>query len=98
MPNDESKIFEKLPNPQQPKTQPEKTGDTVAMLVVILLLIAIVANSPNKTPKGNAGTVDTTAMVDTATTQKSSPDTIQVEHYASPFDSMIDKMFNPKHK
>jgi len=95
MPNDESKIFEKLPNPQQPKPQPEKTGDTVAMLVVVLLLIAIVANSPNKTPKGNAGTVDTTAMVD-STAQKPSPDTVQVEHYASPFDSIFDKMFNFK--
>ncbi len=97
MPNDDERLT-KIPAPKRPQQQPEKTGDTVAMLVVVLLLIAIVANSPNKTPKGNTDTVDTTAMVGTATAQKSSPDTIQIERYASPFDSMIDKMFNPKHK
>lgn len=96
MPSDESKIFEKLPNPQQPKPQPEKTGDTVAMLVVVLLLIAIVANSPNKTPNNNDATTDTATMIDSTATQQPSPDTVQVEHYASPFDSIFDKMFNFK--
>ncbi len=95
MPNDDERLT-KIPAPKRPQ-QPEKTGDTVAMLVVVLLLIAIVANSPNKTPKGNAGTVDTTSMMD-STAQKSSPDTVKVEHYASPFDSIFDKMVNFKHK
>ena len=95
MPNDKNdQRLEKMPNPQQ---SPEKTGDGIAMVVVALLLIAIIANSPNKNTKNKDVVTDTITTVD-STKQKTHPDTTQIEHYTNTFDSMFFETFYPKHR
>ena len=97
MNNNEPRL-EKMPNPQQ---SPEKTGDGIAMVIVVILLIAIIANSPNTnkaTTKNNNSIPDGTAYVDTVQKQEKVTDTSLIEHHANPIDSLVREMFYSKNR
>lgn len=97
MNNNEPRL-EKMPNPKQ---SPEKTGDGIAMVIVVILLIAIIANSPNTnkaTTKNNNSIPDGTAYVDTVQKQEKFTDTSLIEHHANPIDSLVREMFYLKNR
>ncbi len=96
MNNNNDPRLEKMPNPQQ---SPEKTGDGIAMVIVVILLIAIIANSPNKNATQNNNSIpDSTAYVDTVQKQEKVTDTSLIEHHANPIDSLVREIFYTKNR
>ena len=94
--NNNDPRLEKMPNPQQ---SPEKTGDGIAMVIVVILLIAIIANSPNENATQNNNSIpDSTVYVDTVQKQEKVTDTSLIERHANPIDSLVREIFYTKNR
>ena len=83
--------FEKIETkPQQAQhNKSDHSGDWIAGIVIIFLILAITSNSPTQNKSKTNDTVADTTFVKL----QSTPDTTHIEQVVSPFDITFEKLF-----